>query len=220
MGESWKRLTLRKEFPAVGWVRNVEVTRGNDDSAHPHFHALLMVNPGYFSQGYISQKSWVDIWRSCLRVGYDPHVRVNAIRLKHHRSLLMRRLEIPDIKSDSEVTDSNPDSLPERLSQVNENLSKAISYAFKYSVKPGEFLRDSDDSQTSSVWLVELTKQLHKTKAVALGGVFREYLAEPKGESDEDLIHSHALPESQTEVDDQRVYAAWTNAHGRYKINP
>lgn len=221
MGESWKRLTLRKEFPAVGWVRNVEVTRGNDDSAHPHFHALLMVAPGYFSQGYISQKSWVQLWRSCLRVEYDPHVRVNAIRLKsYHRSLLMRRLEMADSSPDSlEMTDSRLESSVEQLSEVNENLAKAISYTFKYSVKPNEFLRDSDDPQVSSAWLIELTKQLHKTKAVALGGVFREYLREPKGENDEDLIHSQALPESQTDESDQRVYAAWTNAHGRYTMN-
>lgn len=164
MNESWQRMLKRKEFPAVGWVRNVEVTRGNDDSAHPHFHALLMVAPGYFSQGYISQKNWVEIWRSCLRVEYDPHIRVNAIRLKyHHRQLLMRRLE------NSEINSTTESSVEQSVTHVNANLSKAISYAFKYSVKPSEFLRDLDDSETSSAWLVELTKQLHKTKAVALG---------------------------------------------------
>ena len=40
MGEGWGRLSKRKEFSAVlGWLRTVEVTRGRDATAHPHYHA-------------------------------------------------------------------------------------------------------------------------------------------------------------------------------------
>jgi hypothetical protein len=236
MGESWKRMLKRTEFPGVGWIRNVEVTRSTSDEAHPHYHALLMVSPGYFSgRNYVSQKNWVQLWRSCLRVDYNPHVRVNAIRLKHHvkHGLLTRR-------SDEDIPDSDAESLtnqPEvyaytegQSSKVNAfhaysdvvdaNLHKAISYTLKYSVKPGEFLRDLDDPEASKAWLAELTKQLHKTKAVALGGVFRDYLRESKGESDEDFIHSQSLLESEANDDVERIYVAWAQACSRYKINP
>lgn len=242
MGESWKRLTLRKEFPAVGWVRNVEVTRGANDYAHPHFHALLMVAPGYFSQGYVSQKKWTEIWRSCLRIEYEPRVDIRVIRLRypaHKPDIKLEGSQLTDISSaiNPAINTGSPDSridingdsstiaatLPNELTEhINENLSKAISYCLKYSVKPNEFLREGDDPQVSSAWLAELTKQLHKTKAVALGGVFKQYLAEPKsdGESDKDLIHSQTLLESQGEADESlRVFAGWKSNRSRYAMN-
>ena len=80
MNKSWRRLNQRKKFPAVGWIRSTEVTRGNDGSAHPHFHCLLMVKPGYFKNSYINQKDWVEMWRSCLRADYDPVVDIRAVR--------------------------------------------------------------------------------------------------------------------------------------------
>ena len=45
MNTAWKRLIQRKDWPAEGFVRATEVTRGQDGSAHPHFHCLLMVKP-------------------------------------------------------------------------------------------------------------------------------------------------------------------------------
>ncbi len=56
MNASWQRLKDRKEFkPVSGWIRSTEVTRGKDGTAHPHFHALLMVPPSWFTRHYIKQ---------------------------------------------------------------------------------------------------------------------------------------------------------------------
>lgn len=81
MNKSWQRLSQRKRFPAIGWIRSTEVTRGRDGSAHPHFHCLLLVKPSYFSgQGYIKQSEWVELWRKSLRIDYDPVLDVQAIK--------------------------------------------------------------------------------------------------------------------------------------------
>jgi plasmid rolling circle replication initiator protein Rep len=42
LNHSFARLTQRKEWPAQGWVKSVEITRSEDDLAHPHIHALIM----------------------------------------------------------------------------------------------------------------------------------------------------------------------------------
>ena len=34
----------------LGWIRTAKVMRSEDGSAHPHYHALLMV-PGHFFAG-------------------------------------------------------------------------------------------------------------------------------------------------------------------------
>jgi plasmid rolling circle replication initiator protein Rep len=80
MNKSFKRLTELKAWPAIGWLKSVEVTRGKDGSAHPHFHCLLMVKPGYFGKNYIKQAEWVEMWRSSLRVDYNPVLDVQAIK--------------------------------------------------------------------------------------------------------------------------------------------
>lgn len=84
MNKSWERLTKRKQWPALGFVRATEVTRNvKDGTAHPHFHCLLMVPSSYFvGRVYLSQAKWTDLWQSCLRVNYSPVVDVKAVKPK------------------------------------------------------------------------------------------------------------------------------------------
>lgn len=80
LNKAWQRMSQRKIFPGIGWLRSTEVTRSKDSSAHPHFHCLLMVKPSYFGKYYIKQKKWVELWKSCLRVEYEPILDVRAIK--------------------------------------------------------------------------------------------------------------------------------------------
>lgn len=80
MNESFKRLTKLKDWPATGWLKSVEVTRGKVGDAHPHFHCLLLVKPSYFSHGYLSQAKWCELWQKSLRVDYQPMLDVQAVK--------------------------------------------------------------------------------------------------------------------------------------------
>ena len=72
MGKGWERLSKRKELAAavLGWLRTVEVTRGRDATAHPHYHALFVVSPDYFGnpEKYITHAAWTALWRESLRI--------------------------------------------------------------------------------------------------------------------------------------------------------
>ena len=48
--------------------------------AHPHFHALLLVQSNYFTTNYIKQNDWVEMWQKALRVDYAPSVNVKAVK--------------------------------------------------------------------------------------------------------------------------------------------
>ena len=67
--ESWKRLQRRAEYKAAikGNVRCVEVTYNRKaNTYHPHIHALLAVNPSYFTgRTYINHDRWLSIWQEC-----------------------------------------------------------------------------------------------------------------------------------------------------------
>lgn len=81
MNKSWQRLSQLQRFPAVGWIKSMEVTRGKDGSAHPHFHCLLLVKPGYFSgQEYLKQTEWVELWKRSLRVDYQPILDIQSVK--------------------------------------------------------------------------------------------------------------------------------------------
>ena len=80
LNKAWQRISQRKMFPGVGWLRSTEITKSENGLAHPHFHCLLMVKPSYFGKYYIKQVEWVNLWKSCLRVDYEPVVDIKAIK--------------------------------------------------------------------------------------------------------------------------------------------
>jgi len=158
MNKAWIRITKRKQWPAVGWIRSVEVTRGKDDSAHPHFHCLLMVESGYFAgKNYLSQANWTQLWKESMQIAYDPIVNVQAVKPKKNG---------------------------------DQDMLGAILETFKYSIKPSDLIGDNEKEikENDKEWLIELTSQLHKTRAVATGGILKEYLKDLDNEP-EDLIH-------------------------------
>ncbi len=188
MSKSWERLSKRAQFPAIGWVKSVEVTRSTKGTAHPHLHALLMVNPGYFSNDYLSQPKWIELWRSSLRVDYDPSVRVNIVR----------QSKTKDSYAHSESGDAH--------TCVDEGLARAIFYTLKYSTKPEQLLGEESGYAHSQAWLLELTKQLHKTRAIAVGGLFKSYLSES---DPEDLVHAETSDDVDTANQDPHVLFTW-----------
>lgn len=120
LGQGWKRLTELRTWPAIGWVRSVEITRSaKDGSAHPHYHALLMVPPAYFQGDYLKQKQWAALWQQCLRINYKPVVDIRVV---------------------------NPEQrLPSgEVIPAPWNVWGAVVEILKYAVKPSDMVRDHD----------------------------------------------------------------------------
>lgn len=191
MNKAWKLLTKLKQFPALGWVKSIEVTRAVDDTAHPHIHALLMVKPSYFKTGYISQDKWSLLWQNALRVTYKPVVDVRTVKEPKQ-----------GVKS--------------KIEGVEPGLVAAIQETLKYQVKPGETVNGTH-VMSDQDWLIELTNQLHKTRAIATGGVFKTYLAGMEVETDESLC----LIDSESDENDLKgphLISVWKEKARRYKI--
>lgn len=188
MNKSWQRLAERKSFPARGWLKSVEVTRAEDDYAHPHFHVLMQVPASYFSHGYISQAEWTELWRKSLRVEYTPIVHVTAVKNRLKRELSTSQVGLP-----SEI-----------VSGVLETL--------KYTVKPDDLFMGLDPVKNAA-WLQGLTDQLHKTRSVALGGVFKEYMNE---DEPEDLINAEDEEIETLSESDIKMLFGWRENYKRY----
>ena len=171
INKAFKRLSELKAWPAKGWVKSIEVTKGKDGiSAHPHIHLLAMVQPSYFSHGYISQAKWVSLWQQCLRVNYQPVVDIRVIK-KHHDPKVL----IPEI--------------------------------LKYQVKEADLVADRE-------WFLELTRQLHKTRAIAVGGVLRHYMRELDDKNEELIDQNENIDKSE----DNSLYFGWNRKLHKYII--
>ncbi len=119
MNEAWQRLIKRREFaPVLGWVRTTEVTQGDDSNAHPHFHALLMVPPSWFTRDYVKHARWVDLWGKCLRVSYAPNVDVRTVKT------------------------ALPDTGQTQAAATIQALRGAVAETLKYSTKPSDMTAD------------------------------------------------------------------------------
>lgn len=177
MNRGFAKLVKRKDWPGVGWVRSLEVTRNpKTNEAHPHFHALVMVKAGYFDgTRYIKQSRWRELWQSVLKLDYLPVVNVKAVKPKKGSS------------DDSPIV--------------------GVLETLKYSVKEPDLIADPE-------WLQELTKQLHKTRSVAVGGVFKEFLKE---DEPEDLINVDDLPEGE-ETGEPSLCFRWREDVRRYQM--
>lgn len=169
MNQSFTRLSKLKDFPGVGWIKSVEVTRGRKGDAHPHFHVLLCVKTTYFGRNYLSQKKWVELWKRSLRVEYNPILDVQALK-------------------------------------AEDSMTGLIAEVIKYQTKPSNLLANRN-------WFLEYTAQMHNTKAISVGGIFRNYFKSLEKEP-EDLIGK----DNENEAGEGHLYFQWKKRKKRYKL--
>lgn len=180
MNESFTRMSRLKDFPAEGWIKSVEVTKGCRGDAHPHFHLLLTVKSTYFSgRAYLSQQKWCDLWKRSLRVDYQPVLDVQAVKSRS-------------------------------------SLVPLVAEIVKYQTKPTHLIGYGTEEDRK--WFLEYTNQIINTKAISIGGIFREYFRElDKNVTNEDLL----LHNEDTELseDDIKLLFKWSRKDKLYLSN-
>lgn len=174
LNKSFSRLAKLKYFPAIGYLKTVEVTRGRRGNAHPHLHILMMVEKSYFGRNYINKKKWCALWKRAAKVDYPPIIDVQAIKAK--------------------------DSPLGLLAEV-----------VKYQTKPNDLIFSDRN------WFLEYTRQVHRTNAFTLGGVFKNYFKElDKEETAEEMINGN--DEGQDGVNEGELFFNWRKFEKKYRM--
>lgn len=190
MHKAWRKLIKRKEFAnVVGWIRTTEVTRDDkrpNTYAHPHYHAMLLVKPSYFTHGYVKQADWIRIWGECLQVNYAPNVDIRTVKPKGEDDTRLRGV---------------------------------IAETLKYAVKPSDMV--GDGSPQSVAWFWEYTRQVHKLRFVASGGVLKNALKHDADITDQDMITTDTDTATEAEeTDKRRLNFTYYPTYRRYIYNP
>ena len=204
MNASWLKMIRRKNFPALGWIKCIEVSRSETDLAHPHFHCLLMVNESYFKYGYISQANWTKMWKECLKIDYTPIVNIKRVKNRKHNSK-------HSVYTGNDTTVNNTDN--RIVDNPVDDIIAGVLETIKYSVKPADLIGEDHLFVTPQDWLAELTRQLHKTRSIALGGIFKQYLSE---DEPEDLINAEIEEETDLDEEGYNYIFEWREIMKRY----
>lgn len=209
MNKSWERLSQRKQFPAIGWVKSVEVTSPWNVYYDSAFQGRMTGRE--FSRWRERKRNYDS---SLLQLGSTGEAH------PHFHSLLMvpssyfgqgylSQQKWADLWQKSLRSDYTPLVDVRAIKpQKGGDMASAVKETLKYSVKPEDLVADPS-------WLQELTSQLHRTRAIAVGGVLRRYLTE---DDPEDLIHADN-PDSAEEDgndDDPFIYFGWREMIRRY----
>lgn len=84
-----------------------------------------------------------------------------------------------------------------------------LAEVIKYQTKPNDLIFADKE------WFLEYTRQVHGTKAFALGGVFKEYFRElDKEETTEEMIGD----DGEGGVDEGHLYFGWRRAEKKYRM--
>lgn len=160
INKGFKRMTLRKAWPAVGWIRSIEVTRNKkDDSAHPHVHTLLLVPSSYFSgRDYMSKKKWIELWQNCARLPYKPILDVQALNRDIPPTALIPEVLKYAVKESDLVRDR--EWLLELTHQLHKTLGVTVGGVLRDYFRntdqeiEGDLIGQSDDSDIDEGYLL------------------------------------------------------------------
>lgn len=85
LNKGFRLLSRRKDWPAIGWVKAIEVTREQNrlGYSHPHIHSVLLVRPSYFAgHSFINQETWTANWKQAMKLSYTPMVDIRRVKPK------------------------------------------------------------------------------------------------------------------------------------------
>lgn len=161
---AWQRFLGQRQLErsVKGWFRAIEITRSGA-TYHPHIHAILAVEPDYFSRAsrqsgkYLNQSDLIERWQKALRVDYRPSVRIQTTKAK---------------------------------GEAAAGRAAALE-ASKYAVKDEDYIDPKLPEEQAIEILTDYTHALRRRRLTAFGGWMKEAAKKLDAENleDGDLIH-------------------------------
>jgi len=197
MSKSFKRMRDLVDFPLLGWVRSLEVTRVYDwYDAKGNFIARHGVTWFFRSK---DKKKWT--WTAQTTDEVHPHYHVLAIVSPSYfsgSSYLSQkrwseiwsqslRVDYPTVVHIKRLKAKETEPLLPDLDELWENsrpdlvrdptgIFTAICETMKYTIKEQDLLGDfCKDKADNSSWLKRLTEQMYKMRRIEFGGILKEF---------------------------------------------
>jgi plasmid rolling circle replication initiator protein Rep len=154
MNNGFRKLTKRKDWPAIGWVKAIEVTRPKAiHQSHPHIHAVLMVRNSYFSgKRFIKQSTWARYWQEVMCLDYEPVVDIRRVKARpeEEKSVFdVAMLEVLKYSVKPDDTTSSQTWLQEITPQLLKSRWVAIGGVLRQYLRDDEPLPDEANNEAA-----------------------------------------------------------------------
>ena len=151
----------------------------------------------------------VEVTRGRDKVSAHPHLHVLvALRSSYYAKHYLKKKRWMDLWQKSLRVDYRP-ILDVQTIKAEKSPLGLLAELIKYQTKPNDLIFADKE------WFLEYTKQIHGTKAFALGGEFKKYFKEMgKEETDEEMIGN----DGEGEVDEGHLLFGWRRQQKKYKM--
>lgn len=183
--KAWDRFSRQRPIArsVKGWFRSIEITRGDnqwhedrktgkrvfrpDNGYHPHIHAILAVEPDYFSREsrksgkYLNQSDLIERWQKALRVDYRPSVDIATTKARR------------------------------KGGGVESASLAAAKESAKYPLKDEDYIDQDLPKERAIEILRDYTEALRRRRLTAFGGWMKDSARKLEAENleDGDLVH-------------------------------
>lgn len=192
MHNAWRKLEKRKEMSGVfGWLRATEVTRCKQNPyTHAHPHYHILI---MVEPDYFKNPKKY--------VSFDTLVRLwqDCLGVSY-----MPNIDVRAVKAGGRGNGAKSER-------------DIVAEILKYACKPSDMIYDK--TPQSAFWFYEYTKQVHKMRFIASGGLLKNALKDERDISNSDMI---ALGDDDKEQSDDKRLLSFTyyNEKRQYLYNP
>ncbi|MFW1531330.1 protein rep [Staphylococcus aureus] len=207
MNKSWQRLIKRKEFMAAvkGWVRTTEVTRPKDPKdKNKKYKRVCPTTGNTHAHPHFHVILMVDpsyFGRNYIKRDKWQELWADCLRVDY-----MPQVDIRTVKPRKKGAGDD------------DGMRGAIAETLKYAVKPDDIMHDNQDPKARE-WFYELTRQTHRLRFVATGGLLKNALKPDDDITNDDLIDT-GNDDEVTETDGRLLNFTWYKSKGGYLYNP
>lgn len=193
---AWKRLIERKDFPAQGFIRSFEITQQYDRLKSDKKGKKSSGLSTRSEDGYLMAHPHLHVVL-CMKPGYyetnfkDKDWWINqwqsCLRVDYRPSISIKKIDTED------------------------NLVVSLLETLKYTTKPADF---DLTNPSAGEWLYALTRELHKVRAISVGGNFSKFVKQ----SEIDAIEDECKSDDEYEQTGPEFKAVWNDAKEKYEI--
>ena len=152
----------------MGYMKAIEVTyNAKRNDFHPHIHCIFEVRPSYFDAkrgGYLTHEDWREMWRSVMKLDYEPQVDVRAI--KNTTAKAVAEVAKYPVKVDGLLKVKDKEKAAQALIQLKHGIHNCRFITFGGDFREYKRRLALDDIETGDLVHVETDKQ--ELNAVAM----------------------------------------------------
>lgn len=197
MNNAWSKLTRRVDFPAQGFLRSFEITMQRDRVATDGKGKTSSGSASRSNDGHLMAHPHLHVVL-CMKPGYyENNFKDKDWWIDQWHSCL--------------GVDYRPSLSIKKIVYYQEDLIVSLLETLKYTTKPADF---DVTNPVAGEWLDVLTRELHKVRAISVGGNIAKFCPQ----SDIDAIEDNIKSDDEQKQSGRRFPLSWNNKRRHFDV--